>query len=130
MQSMSDNELVLDILATIFIAVERIERRFHGIRDADDFLASDEGIDRLDGIAMMLIAIGEQVKRLDSVTERDLEDAHSEVDWRGVKGIRDVLSHQYFSLDAEIIFDVCLNKMNGLKQAILTLQAEYSGEDT
>ena len=34
------------------------------------------GTDRLDGIAMMLIAIGEQVKRLDGATESNLDDAY------------------------------------------------------
>jgi hypothetical protein len=33
-----------------------VERRFAPIRSPDDFLASEDGIDRLDGICMMLIA--------------------------------------------------------------------------
>ena len=122
---MSDRELVLDILSSILTAIERIERRFQGIEDADDFVSSDEGIDRLDGIAMMLIAIGEQTKRLDTATDQQLDDLYPEVDWRGVKGIRDILSHHYFSADAEIIFDVCQNKMGELKRVILQMRASY-----
>ncbi len=123
---MSDQELVLDILSSILIAIERIERRFQGIEEPDDFVVSDEGIDRLDGIAMMLIAIGEQVKRLDGATESNLDDAYPEIDWKGVKGIRDVLSHHYFSADAEIIFDVCQNKIGDLKRVVLLLQTQFS----
>jgi uncharacterized protein with HEPN domain len=123
---MSDPELVLDILSSILIAIERIERRFQGIEEPDDFVVSDEGIDRLDGIAMMLIAIGEQVKRLDGATETNLDDAYPEIDWKGVKGIRDILSHHYFSADVEIIFDVCQNKINDLKRVVLLLQTHYS----
>ena len=48
------------------------------------------------------------------------------VDWKGAKGIRDFLSHHYFVLDAEIIFDVCQNKIDGLKQAILDLRNTHS----
>ena len=125
---MSDPELVLDILSSILIAIERIERRFQGVTEPDDFVVSDEGIDRLDGIAMMLIAIGEQVKRLDGATETDLDDAYPEIDWKGVKGIRDILSHHYFSADAEIIFDVGQDKIGELKRVILLLQAQYSDE--
>lgn len=44
-----------------------------------------------------------------------------QVDWKGAKGIRDFLSHHYFSVDAEVIFDVCENKLVGLKQAVLSL---------
>jgi hypothetical protein len=54
--STSDPELVHQILANIVTAIERIERRAAGIERAEDFLASDDGIDRLDGITMMLIA--------------------------------------------------------------------------
>ncbi|HSN76716.1 MAG TPA: hypothetical protein VL334_16715 [Anaerolineae bacterium] len=57
--STSDPQLVHQILANIATAIERIERRSAGIERAEDFLASDDGIDRLDGITMMLIAIGE-----------------------------------------------------------------------
>ena len=123
---MSDPELVLDILGSILVAIERIERRFQGIEEPDDFVVNDDGIDRLDGIAMMLIAIGEQVKRLDGATETDLGDAYPEIDWKGVKGIRDILSHHYFSADAEIIFDVCQNKISDLKPVVLLLQTQYS----
>ncbi len=115
---MSDPELVRDILDTILMAIGRIERRFDGIKTPDDFLADNDGVDRLDGITMMLIAIGEQVKRLDGVANLDLNAGYPDVDWKGVKGIRDFLSHHYFVVDAEVIFDVCQNKLTGLKQAI------------
>lgn len=119
---MSDPELMQDILANIMNAIKRIDRRFSGIATPDDFLTDNDGIDRLDGIAMMLIAMGEQVKRLDSVANIDLDVRYPEVDWRGVKGIRDFLSHHYFVVDAEVIFDVCQNKLAGLKQVIQSLQ--------
>ncbi|NJN80947.1 MAG: DUF86 domain-containing protein [Caldilineaceae bacterium] len=74
----------------------------------------------------MLIAIGEQVKRLDRAMESNLWDAYPEIDWKGVKGVRDILSHHYFSADAEIIFDVCQNKISDLKRVVLLLQTHYS----
>jgi uncharacterized protein with HEPN domain len=48
------------------------------------------------------------------------------VDWKGAKGIRDFLSHHYFVVDAEVIFDVCQNRIGGLKQAILDLYRKYT----
>lgn len=84
----------------------------------------DAGIDRLDGIAMMLIALGEQAKRLDAAAGIDLAATYPQVDWTGVKGIRDFLSHHYFVIDAEVIFDVCRNKLAGLKQVILEMQRQ------
>lgn len=56
---------------------------------------------------MMLIALGESCKNLDKVTGGDLLNRYPEIDWKGVKGIRDILSHHYFDLDAEVVFFVC-----------------------
>lgn len=123
---MSDLELAQDILSNIMTAITRIERRFDGIDSPDDFVSDNEGIDRLDGITMMLIAMGEQLKRLDKAVGIDLDVRYPAVDWKGAKGIRDFLSHHYFSLDAEVIFDVCQRKIEGLKHAIQAVQAEIS----
>ena len=55
---MSDIELIGEILTQITEASQRIERRFISITKPDDFLDSEDGVDRLDAICMMLIAIG------------------------------------------------------------------------
>ena len=118
---MSDPELVCSILNNMLTAIERIEQRFKDIAEPDDFVTSDSGLDRLDGITMMLIAIGEQLKQLDRVLDFELDERYPDVDWKGVKGIRDFLSHHYFTVDAEIIFDICQNKLVGLKLAVLDM---------
>ncbi|HEX9591940.1 MAG TPA: HepT-like ribonuclease domain-containing protein [bacterium] len=90
---MSDPALVREILAQILEGAARIERRFAPIQSAEDFLADDAGLDRLDAICMMLIAVGESLKNLDKVTGGELLGCHPQVDWAGAKGIRDVISH-------------------------------------
>lgn len=112
--STSDPELIHAILENILTAIERIERRFEGINNPDDFVADDENIDRLDGITMMLIAMGEQLKQWEAASGIDLSVRYPQVDWKGAKGIRDFLSHHYFVMDAEVIFDVCQSKIEGL----------------
>lgn len=103
---MSDPELVREILSQILEAAGRVERRFALIDSPDDFLASEDGIDKLDGICMMLIAIGESLKNLDKVSSGKLLSSHPEVDWKGAKGIRDIISHHYFDLNADVF--LCL----------------------
>lgn len=123
--SENDPQLIRSILENILIAITRIERRFAGIDHPDDFLSSDEGVDRLDGIAMMLIAMGEQLKQLDKFGSVNLETLYPHIDWKGAKGIRDFLSHHYFVLDAEVIFEVCQNKIPVLKHAICDLKSQF-----
>jgi uncharacterized protein with HEPN domain len=67
---MYDKELVLEILAQIHTAAQRIARRFQNIREAEDLVSSEEGIDKLDGICMQLIVIGESLKNLDRITNQ------------------------------------------------------------
>ncbi len=69
---MFDTELVNEILSQILTAAHHIERRCKDIFVPDDFLVSDAGIDRLDAICMMLIAIGESLRNLDRITDGKL----------------------------------------------------------
>jgi len=85
---MPEGELIKDILRQLLEAVGRVERRSAGIGKANDFVTSDEGIDRLDAICMMLIAIGESCKHLDKITDGKLLARYPAIDWKGVKGIR------------------------------------------
>ncbi len=108
---MPDSELIREILSQVLTATERIERRFREIQKPDDFLDNDEGLDRLDGICMMLITIGESLKNLDKITKGSLLNRYSEIDWKGAKGARDIISHHYFDLNAEVVFDICQEKI-------------------
>lgn len=90
---MFDKDLANEILRQILTAANRVERRCVGIGRPDDFLVSEEGLDKLDAICMMLIAIGENLKNLDRVTGRKLLHRFPEVDWKGAKGMRDIITH-------------------------------------
>jgi uncharacterized protein with HEPN domain len=64
-------------------------------------------MEHLDSICMILIAVGEAFKKIDRRTEGRLLSRYPQVDWSGVKGIRDVIAHEYFDLDAEEVYDIC-----------------------
>jgi uncharacterized protein with HEPN domain len=69
----------------------QIQRRFSIINSPNDFLSTDDGFIKLDGICMMLIAIGENLKNLDRVTNQSVLAKYSQVDWKAAKGVRDVI---------------------------------------
>jgi len=103
---MYDKELVIEILQQILMASKRILSRFAKISSVGDFLKGEEGIEKLDAICMQLIAIGESLKNIDKITNGDLLKDYHQVDWKRAKGMRDIISHHYFDLDAEIVYDV------------------------
>lgn len=115
---MFDRSLVLEQIAGAEEAIRRIERRFQGITAPADFVASDEGFDRLDAIAMMLIAIGESIKKIDKITTGELLEKYPEIHWPGVKGTRDILAHDYFGIDQDEIYNICVNDLLPLKKVL------------
>ncbi len=121
---MYDPELLAEKLKTLLEALERIPRRFADIATPGDFYASDEGIDQMDAICMVLIAAGEEFKNIDRKTGGNLLNRYPGVKWRGVMGTRDVLAHTYFQVNAEQLFDICKNDIPALIETVKTMIAD------
>ena len=115
---MYDRELLVERLTSVLEALERIPRRFAGITTPSDFAASEAGIDRMDAISMILVAVGEEFKAIDHKTEGKLLSCYPEVDWRGVMGVRDVLAHAYFQVNAEQLFGICRDDIPKLIETV------------
>jgi uncharacterized protein with HEPN domain len=115
---MYDQELVSEVLSQIYTAAQRIARRFENISAAQDFTSSEEGLEKLDGICMQLIVIGESLKNLDRITSQTLLVHYPQVDWKSAKGIRDVITHHYIDLDEQAVFDVCQKDLPVLIQTL------------
>ena len=104
---MPDMTLVREKLQQIEESLYRIQRRSSKIYSPEDFTANEDNLDKLDAIAMMLIAIGESFRKIDIETDGQWLTEYPEIDWRGVIGIRNVLAHDYFDIDAEEIYKIC-----------------------
>lgn len=96
-----DKDIALDILHRVHTSIEHIEERSQPYSCGDDFLMSSTGVAILDSICMQFIAIGESLKGLDKVTKGKLLSTHPEIDWKNVKGLRDIIAHHYFEVDAD-----------------------------
>ena len=127
---MSDSELVKEILQQILKSTQTIAKRMKQINSPEDFMNSEIGLEKLDAICMQLIAIGESVKYLDKVTGRQLLKHYPQVEWKRVMGMRDVLSHHYFDLDAELVYEVCETHIEELEQTIQQMLADLKTNRT
>jgi hypothetical protein len=85
---MFDKDLVRSIFLQINEAIEKIKSRTAEALSPDYFTDSPAGIERLDGIAMLFIAIGESLKNVDKITSGGLLQRYSEIDWAGVSSSR------------------------------------------
>jgi len=121
---MYDLELVNEILRQILWSAQTIAKRFAPIASPEDFLASESGLEKLDAICMQLIAMGESVKHLDKVTAGGLLSCYPQIEWKRVMGMRDVISHHYFDLDAEVVYAVCDMHIDELARTVQRILAD------
>ncbi len=115
---MHDKALAKEILRQILQALQTILQRFEPVKSPDDFTGSPAGMEKLDSICMLLIAVGENLKNLDKVTGGSLLPHYPQVDWKKAKGMRDLISHHYFEVDADVIYHVCDNYLDPMAQTI------------
>ena len=113
-----DHALALEILHQIHWSTQTILKRFAPIESPDDFLDSDEGLEKLDAICMQFIALGESLKNLDKVTVGQLLSRYPQIEWKKVMGMRDVISHHYFDLNAEIVYNTCEEHVAALADVV------------
>ena len=126
-ESTENNAMVYETLKNIDIAITRLQDRSKGINTVDDYLTSPTGMEKLDAACMVLIAIGESVKTLDKLTEKELLPTYPSIDWKGVMGVRDIIAHHYFEVDPDAVFDIIKNDLDPLKKAIDFFKEELFG---
>jgi uncharacterized protein with HEPN domain len=113
--------MLLSTLEDIKFSIELIKKRAQNINSSDDFLKDDDGLEKLDSISMRLAAIGEGFKNIDKITDNKLLSEYPNIPWKEVKGLRDILSHHYFDLDAEVIFEICQKELEQLLQTTIAI---------
>ncbi len=103
-------------LSDIIDAIRKIEKYTTDLC-FNDFI-EDELVQ--DGVVRNLEVIGEAVKKIPEDVRRD----KPQIDWRKVAGLRDILIHEYFAVDFEIIWDVVKNKIPELRKIAINLLEE------
>lgn len=110
-------ERVLQSLRQIENSILLLQEWNAGLKSADDYLLSPEGMKNLAASCMLVEAIGEAYKKIDVMTDGALLPLFSSVPWKAVKGIRDHIAHGYFEIDADVIYETVKNDLGPLLDA-------------
>ena len=110
--------IVWHTLEKIELAINRLQERTANIKSTDDFLLTPSGMEKLDAACMVLIAIGESIKNLDKLTNGKMLPTYPSIPWKRVMGMRDVIAHHYFDVDADVVYSVISKELLPLKTAI------------
>jgi uncharacterized protein with HEPN domain len=107
MSPRSPQQRITDIRAAIdAIADHRQEAREVGLPDSSAML--------LDSVVRQLAIIGEAASRL----PEDVLQRHPDIPWKGVKGMRLWLDHEYHRVDAAVVWRTVSDRLPALRDAI------------
>ena len=94
-------------------ASEKILRYTRGF-SCEQFLADEK---TFDAVMRDLEIIGEAAKHIPP----EARAQHPEIDWQKIAGLRDIVVHEYFGLDVEIIWDVIMREVPTLLRQLKPL---------
>jgi len=120
---MSADRIFEDYLGDI---LEYAEKAVHFLEETPtlDALKKDERT--LLAVVRALEVIGEAAKNI----PQDFRDRHPSIPWRGMTGMRDKVSHEYFGVDAAVVWRTVREDLPPLRESIAralsTLKMEQS----
>lgn len=109
-------------LNDIIESIKRIENSIKGLTKKD----FEENIDIQDAIIRRIQIIGEAVKSL----PLELKKKYPDIEWDKIAGTRDIVTHAYFRVNLDIIWDIIFNQLPDLKRKIEKIKTINSLNDT
>ena len=114
-----DKKNTEELLEYIIFSIDLIEKRFLSINSSDDLLSDAAGLEKLDSISMRLQTIGEAIKNILKTDKETLLKGTPLEYWSNIVKLREIISHHYIDIDAEIVFEICEEELTELKGNIL-----------
>ena len=106
-------------LEDILDEIERIRRFVKDIKSFEEFYKNDL---IYYAVLKSLENIGEAVKNIPEEIEKNYS-----VEWRKIAGFRDVIVHDYFGIDLEIVWDVIQTKLPELELIAKAILKDLGG---
>ncbi len=104
---MRDYKLYLDDIAEAAKRIEKYVRGFTLEKLKKDSLT-------VDAVVRNLEIIGEAAKSIPA----NVKEKYPNIEWKKIAGLRDILVHEYFGIDLEVLWDIIENKLPLLKKQI------------
>ena len=111
---------ILLYLDDILESIQKIESYISEIAE-EEFIADQE---KQDAVVRRLEIIGEAVKKIPD----DVRDQYSNVRWRQIAGLRDVVIHEYFGVSPALIYKTATSELLVLKLTIQQMIEDTSSK--
>jgi len=100
-------------------ACHRIARYVEGL----DFEHFEQDQKTVDAVLRNLEVIGEAAKHVPN----EIREQHAGLPWRKIAALRDVVIHEYFGVDLDVIWDVVQSRMPTLLREADAILARHGG---
>lgn len=101
--------------------LEAAERIMSYTEDFPDFTCDQR---TLDAVIRNLEVIGEAAKGIPSVVRKK----YAQVDWKRMAGLRDMLIHEYFGVDADVLKQIVSGKIPALRTHVANILSQEGGD--
>jgi uncharacterized protein with HEPN domain len=110
-----------DYLLDVLDNAEKAERFVEGVTQ-EDFETNDE---KVYAVVHALQTIGEAARHL----PKSLRQRYTDVDWDDIVGMRDIVIHEYFGVDLDIIWRTVQKDLAPLKSVVKKILSEQTEEN-
>jgi uncharacterized protein with HEPN domain len=97
-----------------FVFFEDILEATHKIRKYTDGMSFQQFCEdemRIDAVLRNLEVIGEAAGNVST----EIRNTYPQIEWKKIVGLRNILIHEYFGVDLEIVWDIIENNLEKLK---------------
>ena len=88
------------------------------VNNYNDFLLSQDGMVLFNSTCMCLQSIGEAIRQIDDRTDGKLLVLYPDTPWKKIIGMRNFLSHEYFSIDPQVVFATIKTRLHPLLEDV------------
>jgi len=106
-------------LNDMLAAISKIER-YVGDLLFEEFTQDEM---RIDAVVRNLEVIGEAAKHMPEWVRRK----YPSIEWKKISGLRDILIHEYFGVDLDILWDIVKNEIPDLKRGMRKMLESEKG---
>lgn len=97
-------------LETILESIQKIEKYVSKYSDSESFFDTVD----YEASIMNFIIIAEMTEKI----SKEIKSNNSQVNWRNIKGFRNIASHNYFGLDLDEVWEIIHNFLPKLESEI------------
>ena len=116
--SKSDRQRALQTLESVENTIcQLIEWNKH-IVSAEDYYSTLHGTQLLAANCTLITAIGEGINRVNRVLPGFLQENFANIPWHAIVGMRNHITHGYFELDADLIYEAVRVDIPPLQETI------------